>query len=455
MSHPASSTLAAAASTRTVAVEKTGDLVLLLLLIVGALLAVGAGSNYTQLSLGVTGAGLLLALGAAAFGLGRGSLATRLVLTFCAMAMVALHIQLSRGTIEFHVGVFVTLAALLVYRDWRPMIFGAALIAVHHIVFDRLQAAGVAVYCTPSADFGKVLLHAGYVVVQTGVQVYLVSLMARESRELEHLAAELKNEMQRVSQAMQLVHSTATGVQHASTEIAGGNQDLSRRTEQTASQLQQAASAMAQLTGTVQQSADSAAQANQLAASATEVAQRGGQVVSQVVHTMQEINTSSKRIADIIAVIDGIAFQTNILALNAAVEAARAGEQGRGFAVVASEVRSLAQRSAAAAREIKSLIGASVDSVEAGSKLVADAGATMGEIVASVQRVTDIIGEISSAAHEQNQGIRQINGAVGELEQMTQQNAALVEQSAAAAESLLQQAARLNEVVGGFRVKAA
>jgi len=250
------------------------------------------------------------------------------------------------------------------------------------------------------------------------------------------------------------VRASADNIRVASTEVASGNADLSGRTEQAASSLQQTASSMEQVTGTVQQTSDAARQASQLAASAASVAQRGGSVVSQVVATMDEINASSKKIADIIGVIDGIAFQTNILALNAAVEAARAGEQGRGFAVVAGEVRSLAQRSAEAAREIKSLIGSSVDRVEAGSKLVGDAGSTMGEIVASVQRVTDIIGEIAAAAAEQTGGIGQINSAVGALDRMTQQNAALVEQSAAAAESLKDQAARLNEVVGTFRLAA-
>ena len=241
-------------------------------------------------------------------------------------------------------------------------------------------------------------------------------------------------------------------VSTASSEIATGNQDLSQRTEQTASNLQQTASSLSQLTGNVRQSADAAAQANQLASSATQVARRGGAVVSQVVSTMEEINSSSKKIADIIGVIDGIAFQTNILALNAAVEAARAGEQGRGFAVVAGEVRSLAQRSAEAAKEIKSLIGTSVDKVETGSKLVQDAGSTMDEIVASVQRVTDIIGEISAAALEQSQGIGQVNEAVTRLDQMTQQNAALVEESAAAAESLKDQAHRMTTVVANYNL---
>jgi methyl-accepting chemotaxis protein len=248
------------------------------------------------------------------------------------------------------------------------------------------------------------------------------------------------------------IRQSAESIQTASTEVAVGNQDLSQRTEQTASSLQQAASSMTQLTGTVNQSAHAASQANQMASSASAVAQRGGDVVAQVVSTMNDINQSSRKIADIIGVIDGIAFQTNILALNAAVEAARAGEQGRGFAVVAGEVRSLAQRSAEAAKEIKGLIGNSVDKVEAGSRLVGAAGTTMNEIVASVQRVSAIISEITAAAAEQSAGIGQVSGSVGQLDQMTQQNAALVEQSAAAAESLKGQAARLAELVSVFRL---
>jgi methyl-accepting chemotaxis protein len=250
------------------------------------------------------------------------------------------------------------------------------------------------------------------------------------------------------------VRASTDNIGTASSEIATGNQDLSARTEQTASNLQQTASSMEQLTSAVKQSADSARQANQLATSAAEVAARGGVVVSHVVTTMDDINASSKKIFDIIGVIDGIAFQTNILALNAAVEAARAGEQGRGFAVVASEVRSLAQRSAEAAKEIKSLIGSSVEKVEGGSRLVADAGRTMEEIVSSVQRVSDMIGEITAAASEQSDGIGQVNGAVSQLDQMTQQNAALVEQSAAAAESLREQSSKLSEVVAVFKLEA-
>ncbi|MBV5293531.1 MAG: HAMP domain-containing protein [Curvibacter lanceolatus] len=238
----------------------------------------------------------------------------------------------------------------------------------------------------------------------------------------------------------------------ASVEIANGNQDLSSRTEQTASNLQQTAASMEQLTSTVNQSADTARQANQLAGTAAQAATRGGDVVAQVVSSMQQITDSSRKISDIIGVIDGIAFQTNILALNAAVEAARAGEQGRGFAVVAGEVRSLAGRSAEAAKEIKTLINASVENVESGSQQVADAGAAMSEIVSSVRRVTDLIGEITASSDEQRSGISQVNAAVGQLDQMTQQNAALVEESAAAAASLRDQAQRLTEVVAVFNL---
>ncbi|MGJ7489506.1 methyl-accepting chemotaxis protein [Variovorax sp. ZT4R33] len=246
-------------------------------------------------------------------------------------------------------------------------------------------------------------------------------------------------------------HGTDT-IATASGQIAAGNQDLSSRTEAQASSLEETAASMEQLTATVKQNADNARQANLLAASASAVALRGGTVVQQVVDTMGSIHASSKKIVDIIGVIEGIAFQTNILALNAAVEAARAGEQGRGFAVVASEVRSLAQRSAAAAKEIKQLIDDSVDKVGTGSQQVAEAGQTMGEIVASVRRVTDIMGEITVASQEQTQGIEQVNQAVTQMDQATQQNAALVEQAAAAAGSLRDQAAELVAAVSIFKL---
>ncbi len=248
------------------------------------------------------------------------------------------------------------------------------------------------------------------------------------------------------------VRSSTDQITTASGEIASGNSDLSQRTEEQASSLEETASSMEELTSTVKQNADNARQANQLAAGASEVAVKGGAVVNQVVGTMKSINESSHKIVDIISVIDGIAFQTNILALNAAVEAARAGEQGRGFAVVATEVRTLAQRSAAAAKEIKELINDSVAKVDEGTRLVDEAGATMDEIVSSVKRVTDIMSEISAASQEQSTGIEQVNQAVTQMDEVTQQNAALVEEAAAAAESMQEQAQALTQAVGIFRL---
>jgi methyl-accepting chemotaxis protein len=264
-------------------------------------------------------------------------------------------------------------------------------------------------------------------------------------RRLAQMQEKLRSAFAEISQAADLI-------EQASREVASGNADLSARTEQTAANLQQTASSMEELTGTMRETGESACTVNALAQSASDVAQRGGSVVSQVVSTMSEISDSSSRIASIIGVIDGIAFQTNILALNAAVEAARAGEQGRGFAVVAAEVRALAQRSAEAAREIKGLIDASVTRVEDGARQVQQAGSTMDEIVASIGRVTAIIAEINAKSSEQTQGVGQINSAINRLDQMTQQNAALVEESTAAAESLKDQAHTLNQIMARFRL---
>jgi len=267
------------------------------------------------------------------------------------------------------------------------------------------------------------------------------------------LLVEMKEMRNSLVGIVQQVRRGTETIGTASREIAAGNIDLSSRTELQASSLEKTASAMEQLTSTVKQNADNAREANALAATASNVALKGGEVVSQVVGTMGEINTSASKIADIIGVIDGIAFQTNILALNAAVEAARAGEQGRGFAVVASEVRNLAQRSAAAAKEIKTLIGDSLDKVERGSKLVGQAGVTMDEVVSSVKRVTDIMSDIASASAEQSAGIAQVNTSIIEMDGMTQQNAALVEEAAAAAQSLQDQAAELARVVSIFKLE--
>ncbi|MGZ3254622.1 MAG: methyl-accepting chemotaxis protein, partial [Burkholderiaceae bacterium] len=270
--------------------------------------------------------------------------------------------------------------------------------------------------------------------------------------EMGILLCELKKMQGALSNTVRHVNAGTTAIASATSQIAAGNLDLSSRTEQQAASLEDTASSMEELTSTVKQNADNARQANQLALSASEVAVKGGNVVSQVVETMGSINASSRKIVDIISVIDSIAFQTNILALNAAVEAARAGEQGRGFAVVASEVRNLAQRSAGAAKEIKTLISDSVDKVNAGANLVNQAGLTMNEIVESVKSVTDIMGEIAAASQEQTTGIEQINQAIAQMDEVTQQNAALVEEAAAAASSMQDQARNLSQAVAVFKL---
>ncbi len=280
-----------------------------------------------------------------------------------------------------------------------------------------------------------------YIEVEEGDTTSLLAALNEMQDRLQNMVAEIK--------------SSAETIKIASAEIASGNTDLSSRTESQASSLEETSSSMETMTQTVRQNADNARQANKMVETASEVAVKGGSVVNQVVTTMDDINQSSKKIVDIISVIDGIAFQTNILALNAAVEAARAGEQGRGFAVVASEVRSLAQRSAAAAKEIKTLIGDSVDKVRTGSALVDQAGHTMDEIVASVRRVSDIMAEITAASQEQSSGIQEIGSAVNQMDEMTQQNAALVEEAAAAAESLQEQADLLTKSLNVFKLNAA
>ncbi len=456
-----------------------GDQVILAAVLISALAAVALGFVYYEPTLGIIGALAFTGVGLAGFLLWRGTLTSRLMLTTALAALVALHIQLAHGETEYHFGVFVTLALLMVYLDWRPIVYAAALFAVHHVGFDRLQAFGFGFYCLTEPNFWRVVLHAVYVVVQTALEVMLVIGLARTARQGDELTdlvervdqpdgialdvknvavstpggEALKSALLRMLGVVSSVQQSALQIETASQEISTGNHDLSMRTEQTASNLQETAASMEQLNTTVRNSADAARQASQMAVANAEVAARGGQVVGQVVSTMSEIHHSSQKINDIIGVIDGIAFQTNILALNAAVEAARAGEQGRGFAVVAGEVRSLAQRSAEAAKEIKGLIGTSVEKVETGTRLVAEAGTTIDDVVANAQRVADIIGEITAATSEQSQGISQVHTAVSQLDQMTQQNAALVEESAAAAESLKDQAQRLTEAVKVFRVE--
>ena len=421
-------------------------------LALGAIASIAIAQEFGQVGLALIASGLITAIGLGVWMFNPGSLVSRLTFAFALTAMVALHIDLGKGTIEFHFGVFVVLGLLLMYSDWRPILLAAALVAVHHLVTDRLQASGIGVFCLATPSVLKVMMHALYVILQTAAEIYMAVWMSRAAQQGATSAATLTDTLGRLRAAFTTTQESAANIESTSSEIASGNADLSRRTEQAAGQLQRAASSMEQLTSTVKSSAESAAGANRLATTAAKVAERGGEVVREVILKMEDITTSSRKIADIIGVIDGIAFQTNILALNAAVEAARAGEQGRGFAVVATEVRSLAQRSATAAREIKTLINASVENVDSGSRLVNEAGGTMQEIVSGIRSVASIIDEISRSAAAQTSGIELIHGTVTDLDQMTQQNSALVEQSAATAESLRVQAERLTTVVSAFNL---
>ncbi len=459
-----------------VTIARKADLVMLLACACSAAAAAAIGSTYGGLNLALASSGLLLCLAFAVFAAARGTALSQVVLTTCNVAFIVLHIQLGRGTIEFHFGVFVLLGLLLVYRDWRPLTLAAALLAVHHVAFDRMQALDLGVYCAPRADFMKMLIHAAYLVTQTGVEIYLALMLRRAAVEASELvrivravdadgvlcldvssmAASaptsilMKDMLIRIGAAISEVNVAASCVEIAASEIANGTMDLSQRTEEQASNLQQTAASVEQITGVVRDTADTAGAAERLAISASDAAIAGGQVVDGVIATMDDISQGSRQISDIIGVIDGIAFQTNILALNAAVEAARAGEHGRGFAVVAAEVRGLSQRSTQAAGEIKTLIKASSERVDAGTLLVAKAGIEIRNIVDQARCVRQLIGEISTAAVQQNTGMGQVSEAVSQLDAVTQQNAALVEQSAAASENLKHQAVRLSSIVRKF-----
>ena len=438
------------------------------------------GSIYDSFGLGLLVGAVLLGLSLALAFTSKGGTGSQLGLPVLGMAMVGLMIHVSRGHNEAHFAVFAFLACLVVYRRAAPILMGAVAIAVHHLSFNQFQAWGWGPMCFSEASFMRVVEHALFVVAETGVLLFLAARAKAEfdaAGELadiaEHLLSEdgsvdlrlpparhhsranvkLREAVTHIATSMQQVRQAADAIRHASNDIASGNQALSSRTEQAASSIQETASSVEQIAATIRNSTDHAHQANDLAGQASRVAVEGGEAVGRVVQTMSGIQHSSRKITDIIGVIDGIAFQTNILALNAAVEAARAGEQGRGFAVVAGEVRTLAQRSAEAAKEIKQLITSSVEQVESGSSLVGNAGDTIGQVVEQVRRVTELVGEISNSSSEQNHGIAQINTAISQLDHATQQNAALVEQTAAAAQSLSHQAESLTQAVGVFRLE--
>ncbi|WP_459614951.1 methyl-accepting chemotaxis protein [Bordetella sp. 2513F-2] len=454
---------------------RLADLVMFGTLVASALAALVISRFYYETALALAASAILVGAGGAAFFLARGSRLSSYVLTACNAACVALHIQVAHGQIEFHFGVFVLLGLLLVYRDWRVLVFAAALFAVHHVVFDRLQALNFAVYCTPAPNLALIVMHAAYVVVQTGIEIFLAVRLRHAAAEADELlrivaridrgaaigldvervavgeptAVSLKQAIAKMRDALQEVSDAASQVGQATVQIVGGSHALGERSRH-AADLQQTVASMDEITRMVRDTAHTAEQASSLAREACAAAAAGSAAVHGMVATMGDISKSSARIADVTSVIDGIAFQTNILALNASVEAARAGEHGRGFAVVASEVRQLALRVAAAAKEIHGLIGESSATVDAGLRRVADAQAGMEGIVDQTRRVTLLIEEISAAASRQTDIVGQTGTVVAELDGVTRQSSVFIGELASYAAELQGQAQRLDTVVRRF-----
>jgi methyl-accepting chemotaxis protein len=380
-----------------------------------------------------------------------GKLVTRMSVAVALMLFCALHIHQAHGMTELHFGIFVLLAFLVCYQDWRVIVAAAATAAVHHLSFNYLQEWGFPALCFRHPGIGIVLLHAVYVVVEAAVLGYLAWRLQHETAAVTQSAVLLQDTLRTMRSSADEVARDMHLITETSSAVASGSADLSAKATAQASRLGQAATAIEHLAVTVKRNVDHAAHANQLVSSASTMAVKGGQVVANVVQTMDAIQSSSRKIEDIISVIDGIAFQTNILALNAAVEAARAGEDGRGFAVVAAEVRSLAQRSAQAAKEVRHLIDDSVVRVTAGGKLVDQAGKAMNEIVESVKQAAGIMAAIADASHEQRDGIEQMKGTIQEIEQTTRQTVLLAEQSASAVGTMCEHASSVEQAVGTLR----
>lgn len=411
-----------------------------------------------------------------------GSLATRMTVAVSLMVFCALNIHQAFGMIELHFGIFVLLALLLWYRDWRPIVLGAIVAAVHHLLFNYFQEMGYGVMCFTRPGLGIVATHAAYVVVEAVVLSGLAILLRREGQQATELhdilaallssgdnkvnlaripanartsaGASLRDAMLRVQGMIAAINTSAVTVLDAAQETATGSGELAERTEQQGKAFTRTTQSLDRLILTIRENSAQAEQANRLVDGAATIAAKGGEVVARVVTTMGQISESSRQIAEITGVIDDIAFQTNLLALNAAVEAARAGEQGRGFAVVAAEVRSLAKRSATAAREIKSLIDNSAANVAAGSRLADEAGTTIGEVVSNVRRITQTMNDFHRAFVQQSQGIDMINEAVAQMDDSNQRNVALVDSFGSAAQTLHQEAESLTRSLMLFELSS-
>jgi methyl-accepting chemotaxis protein len=453
----------------------------MLLMIVGNVLgalAIGEQRGLLGLAAGVgAGVAALAWLGTRFL---RHALASSLLLATALGALVALQIHLSGGLLLYHFNVFITLSLLLAYRDWRPIAYMAGLYAVHHLAFDRLLQAGIGTYCLSQPDLGQIAQHIGFVVMQALVLSFVAIRQAqaeREAREIEVLinamgregpirlnldviragtpaGQRLQHVQQRMAAAIREVHDACQQIELAAGQVAEGSHELLDRTGSTARELKESAVCLDQIGVIVQDSSEASAEAKAVSATATAMATEGDQLVTDMVNNMRQIESSSQRISDIITVIDGIAFQTNILALNAAVEAAHAGDHGRGFAVVASEVRSLAARSADAARQIKQLIGSSAETIHAGASLVSGAGKAMNQLVGSVKRVGELFEEVTGNTTDHMQGLQTVTQSITDLSTVTEQNLSVAERAGAASADLNELASRLSQVLSAFKLDA-
>lgn len=460
-------------------VSRQADGLMLCLVLVCAWLAVPIGWKYSSVEMALITASILSVLAGLAYILQRGHALARYALPLLLCCAIAVQIQVSLGTLEFHFGVFVTLALVMVYRQWRVVLVCAVFFAVHHILFDRLQAWGYGIYCTTEADFPKIVLHAAFVIIQTAVEIFIIKNLAasfKQGIELQGIvnavhdgdqlnlhipqlnvttpvAQALKALILELDAIVQVVSHSVTQVHVASKEIETGSSDLSSRTEAACSALEETANAAVRVLATVEQARNLASEADGMTRNAAQAAQDGQQLVHDLAQSMSAISQQSVQIGDIVAVVDGLAFQTNLLALNAAVEAARAGDHGRGFAVVADEVRRLALRSADSAKQIRKLIASSEQTINLGTEQSDKALAAMQALLQASRSATGQMQEIVLSSDTQNAAMADITSAIQQLENAMSQNSALAEESSAAAASLQDQTVHMSRSVQAFKTQ--